>query len=175
MLLVLAVLGAIALMVIAGQALFDQPPSGAGRSPCPQWSTCPVETAEAKIRAADLVPEVQEVPSTKEEGTVVDQNPQANEQVPRGSKVTLSVSAGPNTVELPDLAGFTQDEATTALRNVDLTVGTIEKVEQHPGREGQRGRDRSPPPARSVAVGSAVSLKVVERQGGGARRRRQDP
>ncbi len=158
-LLVVAVLGAIALMVIAGRSLFDQPPSGAGTVTVPSVVDLPVETAEAKIRAAELVPEVQEVPSTKEEGTVVEQNPQANEQAPRSSKVTLSVSGGPNTVEVPDLAGFSLDEATTALRNVNLAVGDVEKV-NNTRVEKDNVVESTPPAGQSVEVGSKVSLKI---------------
>jgi serine/threonine-protein kinase len=158
-LLVVAVLGAIALMVIAGRSLFDQPPSGAGTITVPSVVDLPVETAEAKIRAADLLPEVQEVPSTKEEGIVVEQNPQANEQAPRGSKVTLSVSGGPNTVEVPDLAGFSLDEATTALRNVNLAVGDVEKV-NNTRVEKDNVVESTPPAGQSVEVGSKVSLKI---------------
>jgi serine/threonine-protein kinase len=158
-LLVVAVLGAIALMVIAGRSLFDQPPTGAGTVAVPSVVDLPLETAEAKIRAAELQPEVQEVPSPKEQGTVVEQNPQANEQVQRGSKVTLSVSGGPNTVDVPDLAGFTLDEATTALKNVNLTLGDIEKV-NNTRVEKDNVIESNPPAGQSVDVGSAVSLKI---------------
>jgi eukaryotic-like serine/threonine-protein kinase len=158
-LLVLAVLGAIALMAIAGRSLFDDPPSNAVTVAVPSVVNLPVATAEARIRAAELVPEVQEVPSAKEEGTVVEQNPQSGEQVQRNSTVTLSVSAGPTTTEVPDLAGFTVQEAEQALKNVGLTLGRAEQVNN---TRAERGTviETEPAAGASVDVGTAVRLKV---------------
>ena len=88
-LLVVAVLGAIALMVIAGRSLFDQPPSGAGTVAVPSVVDLPGGDGGGQDpRRPTWCPRCSEVPSTKEEGTVVEQNPQANEQAPRGSTVT---------------------------------------------------------------------------------------
>jgi serine/threonine-protein kinase len=158
-LLVLAVIAAVVAMVLAGQSLFGGQDPGAQRVSVPAVIDLPVATAEARIRAADLVPEVQEVPSTKEEGTVVEQNPQADESVPTGSKVTLSVSSGPNTVEVPDLAGFTLEEATAALKNVNLAVAGTEQVNNTRVEKGNVV-ETEPAAGQSVDVGSAVTLKV---------------
>ena len=158
-LLVLAVLGAIALMAVAGRSLFDNNPNGAPTVAVPGVIDMPVATAEAKIRAAGLVPEVQEVPSTKDEGTVVEQNPQEGEKVQRASKVTLSVSGGPTTTEVPNLTGFTLSEAEQALKNVGLTVGGTEKV-NNTRVEKNNVIETDPAAGTSVDVGSAVTLKV---------------
>ena len=125
----LAVLGALALLGVAGKALLDRPPQDQPKVAVPSVIDMPVETAEATIRAAGLVPEPTEVASAKEIGIVVDQNPGATEMVANGSKVGLSVSAGPDTVELPDLKGFTQDEAVARLANLNLKVGTVKQVD----------------------------------------------
>ena len=106
-----------------------------------------------------FLPEVQEVPSTKEEGTVVEQNPQEGEQVQRNSKVTISVSGGPSTTEVPDLAGFTLDEARQALQNVGLTVGDTEQVDNTRVEKGNV-IESEPSAGSSVEVGTAVTLKV---------------
>lgn len=158
-LLVLAVLGAIALMAVAGRSLFDNNTAGGATVSVPGVIDMPLASAEAKIRAAALVPEVQEVPSTKEEGTVVDQNPQEGEKVQRNSKVTLSVSAGPTTTEVPNLAGFTLDEAKQALGNVGLKLGGTEKVNNTRVEKGNV-IESDPAAGTSVDVGSPVTLKV---------------
>ncbi len=158
-LLVLAVLGAIALMAVAGRSLFDNNTAGGATVSVPGVIDMPLASAQAKIRAAELVPEVQEVPSTKEEGTVVDQNPQEGEKVQRNSKVTLSVSGGPTTTEVPNLAGFTLDEAKQALGNVGLTLGGTEKVNNTRVEKGNV-IESDPAAGTSVDVGSAVTLKV---------------
>ena len=76
-----------------------------------------------------------------------------------GSKVTLSVSGGPNTVEVPDLAGFTVEEATAALKNLGLSVGGTQKVNNTRVDKG-KVVESSPAAGQSVDVGSAVTLKV---------------
>ena len=87
-------LGAVAFMVVGSQSFFDRPAPQAALVTVPSFIGMPSETAQAKVRSLDLVPEVQEVASNKEEGLVVEQNPQANDQAAKGSKVTLSVSGG---------------------------------------------------------------------------------
>jgi serine/threonine-protein kinase len=158
-LLVLAVLGAVAVMALAGKSLFNRPPATADMVTVPSVVDLPVSTAEAKIRAIGLIPEAQDVPSTKEQGLVVDQNPSANDRVNMGSKVTLSVSGGPNTVEVPDLAGFTVEEATAALKNLGLSVGGTQKV-NNTRVDKDKIVESSPAAGQSVNVGSAVRLKV---------------
>lgn len=158
-LLVLAVLGAVAVMALAGKSLFNRPPATADMVTVPSVVDLPVSTAEAKIRAIGLIPEAQDVPSAKEQGLVVDQNPTANDRVNMGSKVTLSVSAGPNTVEVPDLAGFSVEEATAALKNLGLSVGGTQKV-NNTRVDKDKVVESSPAGGQSVNVGSAVTLKV---------------
>ena len=158
-LLVLAVLGAIALMVVAGMSLFDRQQPQATLVTVPSVVDIPVATAEARIRAAGLVPEVQEVASPKEDGTVVDQNPPANERVSQGSKVTLSVSSGPNTVDVPDVAGFSVEEATARLKEVNLTVAGTEQVNNTDVEKG-KVVETKPASGQTVNVGSAVTLRV---------------
>ena len=158
-LLVLAVLGALALLGVAGKALLDRPPGDQAKVAVPSVIDMPVQTAEAAIRAAGLVPETTQVSSAKEIGIVVDQNPGATELVANGSKVGLSVSAGPDTVELPDLKGFTQDEARASLANVNLKVGTIKEVDDTGLDKGQVFTT-SPAAGEDVAVDSLIDLNV---------------
>ena len=158
-LLVLAVLGALALIGVAGKALLDRPPQDQPKVAVPSVVDLPVDTASAKIRAAGLVPEPTDVPSAKEVGLVVDQSPGATEMVAQGSKVSLSVSAGPDTVELPDLKGFTQDEATASLANLDLKVGTVKEVDDT-GLDKGKVFTTTPAAGEAVPVDSAVGLNV---------------
>ena len=59
---------------------------------------------------------------TKDPGTVVGSNPDPGTNRPKGSVVTLKVVNGQSTV--PDLTGKTQDEASQALQDVGLLLGT---------------------------------------------------
>jgi beta-lactam-binding protein with PASTA domain/predicted Ser/Thr protein kinase len=158
-LLVLAVLGALVLLGVAGKALLDRPPTDTPKVSVPAVIDLPQAAAEAKIRAAGLVPEATQVASPKDVGLVIDQTPGASELVATGSTVGISVSAGPDTVELPDLKGFTQDEATARLANLDLKVGTVKEVDDT-GLDKGKVFTTSPGAGEDVAVGSAVNLNV---------------
>lgn len=158
-LLVLAVLGALTVIGVAGKALLDRPGQNQAKVAVPSVIDLPVATAEAKLRALGLVPEPTDVNSTKEVGTVVDQNPSASEMVTSGSKVGISVSIGPNTVDLPDLKGFSKDEAAAQLADLNLKVGTIKEVDDT-GLDKGKVSTTSPAAGEAVAVGSAVDLNV---------------
>ena len=158
-LLVLAVLGALALIVLFGKGLLDRPPATTAKVTVPTVVGQPRATAEAAVRAAGLVPEVNEVASPKEVDTVVDQNPEGGGSAPRGSTVELSVSSGPDTVAVPDLSGYSAAEAKVALENLGLKVGKTDQVDD---TEVDKGKIVSTDPAagQTVPVDTAVTLKV---------------
>ena len=158
-LLVLAVVGALALIALFGKGLLDRPPASAAKVTVPSVVDKPRETAEAELRSAGLVPQVSQVASAKEVGTVVDQNPQGGDQATRGSTVELSVSSGPDTVTVPDLGGYDESEAKVALENLGLKVGKSEKVDDTNLDKGKIV-GTSPAAGETVAVDSAVTLKV---------------
>ncbi|MDR6863259.1 Stk1 family PASTA domain-containing Ser/Thr kinase [Phycicoccus sp. 3266] len=159
-LLLLAVVGALALLVLAGKSLLNRAPDTTATVTVPGVVNLPVETAEARIRAAGLVPERMDVASPKDVGTVVDQNPGDGEKAPKGSQVQLSVSKGPDTVQLPDLKGYGQDEARTALANLDLTVASEVKTVDDSGVDKGKVVETSPSAGTTVSAGSEVVLTV---------------
>ena len=158
-LLVLAVVGAVVLLALTGKSFLDRPPQTPAQVSIPSVVDKPVETAEAEIRAVGLVPESTQVASTKEIGHVVEQSPGGGEMAARSSRVQLSVSAGPDTVDVPELRDFSQDEARAALGNLNLKVGSV-KVVDDSGLDKGQVVSSSPGAAESVAVGSAVDLTV---------------
>jgi serine/threonine-protein kinase len=158
-LLILAVVGALVLIVLFGKGLLNGPPEGAPKVTVPSVVDKPRETAEAVLRSAGLVPEVNQVASTKEIGTVVDQNPQGGDQVARNSTVELSVSSGPDTVTVPDLGGYSAAEAKVALENLGLKVGKSSQVDDTKVDKG-KVVETSPAAGETVPVDSAVDLKV---------------
>jgi serine/threonine-protein kinase len=158
-LLVLAVIGALVLIVLFGKGLLDRPPESAPKVTVPSVVDKPRETAEAELRSAGLVPKVTQVASAKEIGTVVDQNPQGGDQVARNSTVELSVSSGPDTVTVPDLGGYSAAEAKVALENLGLKVGKSEQVDDTKVDKGKIVQT-DPAAGETVPVDSAVNLKV---------------
>jgi eukaryotic-like serine/threonine-protein kinase len=61
-------------------------------------------------------------PSQEPEGTVVSQNPLPGEKVDRNSPVDIVLSAGPETVTVPDLTCLTYGKASSELSSRDLQI-----------------------------------------------------
>ncbi|MFC5998385.1 Stk1 family PASTA domain-containing Ser/Thr kinase [Quadrisphaera sp. GCM10027208] len=125
------------------------------------WTTTPavvgqpVAEARSVLTEAGLQPEVterydDEVP----EGQVAATEPGPGEQVRRGGAVTLVVSAGPEFVAVPPLAGLPLEEARTTLEDARLALGDV--TEEY---------------SEDVAKGLVVSQSVAE----GERLRRGEP
>ncbi|MGZ5360069.1 MAG: Stk1 family PASTA domain-containing Ser/Thr kinase [Solirubrobacterales bacterium] len=66
----------------------------------------------------DLEPRASQAPRN----TVLEQDPLAGEKVDEGSSVTLTVSSGPSIVQVPDVSGLTERQATTRLEEAGLLV-----------------------------------------------------
>jgi serine/threonine-protein kinase len=62
-------------------------------------------------------------------GTVVAQDPQADEEVAEGTEVTLTIVARPEQVEIPDLEGESPEDAAAALEELGLVpVGPVSQA-----------------------------------------------
>ncbi|MFE3457818.1 PASTA domain-containing protein [Nocardiopsis aegyptia] len=124
--------------------------------------------AESVLRGlgADLVVRRDEAyDDDVESGAVAATEPAAGTEVATGDQVTLVVSIGARSVEVPDVAGGTESEARTVLREAGFT--DIEVVQEHSADEapgtvlstkpaaGERG-DREEPVVVSVSEGVVV-------------------
>ena len=75
------------------------------------------EDARSMLIAAGLEPGnvTQEGSEDVEEGKIISQSPEADEEVEEGSKVDFVISLGPDTIPVPDLTGMTEREAKAEL------------------------------------------------------------
>ena len=75
------------------------------------------------------VTEVTPTDSTAEAGTVIKSDPEANAEVPQGTKVNLEVAKTSGTIKIavPDVVGQTQASATAVLENAGFKVTTEQK------------------------------------------------
>jgi serine/threonine-protein kinase len=80
------------------------------------------ETAAAQLQAAEFAVARTDVDSDEPRGTVVSQDPAGNSTAARRSTVTLSVSKGPTTVEVPDVTGLDLASARQTLRAAGFKV-----------------------------------------------------
>ena len=80
--------------------------------------------AEQDLTEADLeIGTITRVPAaddTQQPGTVVEQDPAANAEVDRGTKVDLTIVAAPEAVTIPDLEGASPEDAQAALLDLGL-------------------------------------------------------
>ncbi len=101
----------------------------------------------------------QQCSDTVAAGTVISQNPAAEQQAPFGSVVTLTVSTGPCSVTVPNVAGLTQTAATSAITTANLAVGSVTRQCSDTLAAGSV-IGQSPASAQQVLLGSAVALTV---------------
>jgi serine/threonine-protein kinase len=79
-------------------------------------------TAEVLLEKEGLEVALEPRPSAQPRDTVLEQDPIPGEVVKEGSTVTLTVSSGPAIVQVPDVSGLPQREATEALEEEGFTV-----------------------------------------------------
>ncbi|HET6712313.1 MAG TPA: Stk1 family PASTA domain-containing Ser/Thr kinase [Actinomycetota bacterium] len=118
--------------------------------------------AEAELEELGLEVDVRrrEVdPDETEPGTVVAQDPRRDEEVARGSTVTITVAVEPDTVAVPSLEGLTVSQAQTELRAADLTLGSTLQEASADIDEGLVIRSE-PAVDAEVEPGSAVDIYV---------------
>ena len=125
-----------------------------------------LSSAEALRTLADagLESEVQgsRVSADLPEGAVLSQDPSPDSSVPQGSVVSLIVSAGSQTVRVPDLVGVPVDEARVALEDAGF------RIEE---RTGSTEESRSvvlemyPAPGTLVNVGDSIRITIPGESG----------
>jgi eukaryotic-like serine/threonine-protein kinase len=77
-------------------------------------------SAEATLRDAGFEVAVKSVPNDATPGTVLEQDPLAGSSADKGSTVTITVSTGLGTIEVPPVAGEREKQALKTLRDAGL-------------------------------------------------------
>ncbi len=96
--------------------------------------------------------------STKPEGTVLDQDPEANQKVPKGSTVQVVVSKGPAMVEVPNVINKSLLNAAKILKEKKLKISVSKKIESD--RPEDTVLAQKPKPGEKAAEGSTVKVIV---------------
>jgi serine/threonine-protein kinase len=97
------------------------------------------------------------------EGVVIRQDPVAGEEILLGDTVLIIVSLGPAPVDVPDLSGMTQQQASAALAEVNLVLRVSNSTQPvaDPGQDGVVV-DQVPDPGVSVDQGDTVTVTLGE-------------
>jgi serine/threonine protein kinase len=90
------------------------------------------------------------------QGSVISQNPPAQQTVPADSTVTIVVSKGPRTFPMPDVVEQTESAARTQLDGVGLQVRVVDL----PYSGGNIVVDTNPNPGETVQTGQLVTIYI---------------
>jgi eukaryotic-like serine/threonine-protein kinase len=90
--------------------------------------------------------------NTVPQGDVISLNPPSSTLAPYGSTVTVTVSTGPPTVQVPNVIGDTVSQATTALQSAGLNVAGVQ------GNPNGMAQGTVPPTNSTVQTGSSVTI-----------------
>ncbi len=106
---------------------------------------------------------ITKVKSEYKTDTIIEQFPKANTNIPKGSKVNIEISIGPNIgmVRVPDLLGQSLTEAEQTLRSNSLVVGKIE-YQKSPNLLPNTVVAQFPSKNRLVHIGSAVDVFITK-------------
>lgn len=95
------------------------------------------QEARQTLEEAGFKVKVTEGESTAEqEGKIISQDPGAGATVDVGSEVEITAGTGPALVEVPNLYGYTLDEAAVTLQNVGLQLGGHDTIPSDEVAEG---------------------------------------
>jgi serine/threonine-protein kinase len=92
-------------------------------------------------------------------GVVVASDPPAGTSVAKGSTVTLSVSKGPATTQVPDVTNQNQADATQILEGAGLTVAVVQDFVTDPSQDGVV-ISQDPPAGADAQAGEVVTIHV---------------
>src|ERR1700720_3492007 len=113
-------------------------------------------TTAAKLTVGTVT---QQSSNTVATGNVISQDPASGNSVAQGSPVNLVISSGPQMVTVPNVEGFPQDAATTAITAAKLTVGTVTQQSSNTVA-ADNVISQDPASGSSVAQGSPVNLVI---------------
>ena len=146
------------LLLLAGGAVAAYALTRPETATVPQVLHQSEDHARAVLRKAGFEVKVKDLSSEEPKGQVLKQDPPADSEVDQGSTVTLTVSAGPGKVKVPDVSGLAEDEAEKMLRD----KGFRSKVTTSHSGAVRRGLviATQPPAGMSLAPGKVVTLVV---------------
>ncbi|HWC26171.1 MAG TPA: PASTA domain-containing protein, partial [Solirubrobacteraceae bacterium] len=140
-----------------GEAVRIEVSEGPERLPVPDVVGRSEDTARSALDAFRV--EVQEKEDDDAEpGTVLAQNP-AGGTLPRGGAVQLTVAVEPKRIEVPDVVGRSQNNATKTLSGAGFEVAVEEEAVDSRSEDGLV-QEQSPAAGRRVDRGSTVTITV---------------
>jgi serine/threonine protein kinase/transcription elongation GreA/GreB family factor len=126
--------------------------------------TVEIATRELKNDGFVVDPNATEQTSkTIDKGLVIKTDPPAGDMKPKGTSVTLVVSAGPKQVTIPSLDGFTYAQAKSRLQGDEYQL-KVHREDIDSALDQDQVVNTDPPAGTPVDVGSTVTIKVSKGQ-----------
>jgi eukaryotic-like serine/threonine-protein kinase len=127
----------------------------------------PYQNAESALRGLGFTVSRVDVQSDQQpQGTVISMDPPQGTPAAKGSQITLTVSKGPATTQIPDVRNQTQADAAKILRGAGFDVAVVQQPVTDPSQDGIV-IDEAPSPGSTGQQGEVVTITVGQLQGGG--------
>ena len=117
------------------------------------------ETAQSTLQGVGFAVARNDVDDPAAAGTVVGQNPAAGTQQSKGSVITLQVSSGPKTSQVPDVTSQTEADARRQLQQSGFEVQVVEEIVDDQGLDG-RVLSQDPEGGTDAEQGTSVVIVV---------------
>ncbi|HEY7398697.1 MAG TPA: Stk1 family PASTA domain-containing Ser/Thr kinase [Gaiellaceae bacterium] len=119
----------------------------------------------ALIGAGFTVTRVDQASDQQPAGVVLSMDPPQGSPEPRGTRITLTVSKGPATTQVPDVTNLTAADATSILQGAGFTVSTITQPVTDPSNDGIV-IDQSPRGNSTGQQGEVITITIGQLQTG---------
>jgi eukaryotic-like serine/threonine-protein kinase len=119
----------------------------------------PFESAESTLQGAGFAVARQDVDDNDPVGVVVGQNPAAGTQQGKGSVITLQVSKGPQSSQVPDVTSLSAQDATAQLTQSGFEVQSVEEIVDSQDLDG-RVLSQDPEGGSKAEQGTTVVIVV---------------
>ncbi|NCB04705.1 MAG: Stk1 family PASTA domain-containing Ser/Thr kinase [Clostridia bacterium] len=104
----------------------------ANRAVAPELVGLTLSDAQALARREGLNLQVTEVSDSQMKGTVLTQIPEVDTEMRKGDSLLLTVSKGPETLNMPDVVGLTKEEAQQKLKEKGLSMVAVKIASTEP-------------------------------------------
>jgi eukaryotic-like serine/threonine-protein kinase len=115
--------------------------------------------AEATLRDAGFIPNVETEDADEPEGQVISQNPAAGSKLPKGETITIVVSSGAGSVVMPNVIGQSREAAQANLTSRGLDVRVVERSTDEESEDDQV-LDQAPDAGERLRAGDDVTIYV---------------
>jgi eukaryotic-like serine/threonine-protein kinase len=154
-------------LVLKGSNVRINVSRGAKPIPVPDVTNQPYLNAKSALEGQGFVVKRVDVQSDQAAGTVVNSDPQPGQPSSKGATITLSVSKGPATTQVPDVHNLNQTVAEQRITDAGLTPSVVYQPVTDPSQDGIV-IGQNPDAGQDAKSGEIVIITVGQLQNGAA-------